>query len=249
MNPKPVFLDDIARFLHQQFSVDRYPASEAGGIFRPTKQPIQRLGLALEPWPGLETWATDNNLDAIWLHRPWQLDSGVAPNLGVLANHLPFDETLSIGYNSVLARALGSTSQLEPLGFKQAVTDTGNTLPQRAIGMLYDAESYEFDGWLKQISQQFRGYDRAEAGRQTLINRVAIVGAMTDKLIHEAAERGAQLYVTGQYRKPAQEAVNQTGLAVVAVGHQRSEDWGLHALADILRTQWPAISLEVRPVD
>jgi putative NIF3 family GTP cyclohydrolase 1 type 2 len=113
--------------------------------------------------------------------------------------------------------------------------------------MLFNADAHEFDAWLKQISHQFHGYDRAEAGRQTMINRVAVVGAMTDKLIQEAADRGAQLYVTGQYRKPAQEAVNQTGLAVVAVGHRRSEEWGMHALANRLQSQWPILSLEIRP--
>jgi putative NIF3 family GTP cyclohydrolase 1 type 2 len=249
MNPQSVFLYDIARFLHQQFSVDRYPASETGGIFRPAEQPIQRLGLALEPWPGLENWVIANRLDAVWLHRPWQLDPRVAPSIGVLTNHLPFDENLSIGYNSDLAQVMSATGPLEPLGFKQAVTDEGYALPKRAIGMLFESNNREFDAWLKQISQQFRGYDRAEAGRQTLINRVAVVGSMTDKLIHEAATRGVQLYVTGQYRKPAQDAVNQTGLAVVAVGHRRSEEWGIHTLANLLRTRWPAMTVAVRSAD
>ncbi|GAB3749288.1 Nif3-like dinuclear metal center hexameric protein [Spirosoma pomorum] len=247
MSSKPVFLNDIAHFLHQEFGVDRYPANELGGVFRPTEQPIKRVGLALEPWPGLESWVTTNKLDAIWLHRPWQLDPQLLPNLGILTNHLPFDETLTMGYNPALAQVIGATSQLEPLGFKQAVTDSGDTLPERAIGMLFDTDAYEFDVWLKQISHQFRGYDRTEAGRQTMINRIAVVGAMTDKLILEAADRGAQLYVTGQYRKPAQEAVNQTGLAVIAVGHRRSEEWGLHALVNRLQEQWPALSLEISP--
>jgi putative NIF3 family GTP cyclohydrolase 1 type 2 len=135
------------------------------------------------------------------------------------------------------------------LGFKQATTEAGDTLPQRAIGMLFDADIHEFDAWLKQISHQFRGYDRAEAGRQSMINRVAVVGAMTDKLILEAADRGAQLYVTGQYRKPAQDAINQTGMAVVAVGHRRSEEWGMQALAELLRNQWPTLDLTIRAFD
>ncbi|QKZ12089.1 Nif3-like dinuclear metal center hexameric protein [Spirosoma sp. KUDC1026] len=246
MNSEPVFIDDIAQFLHQQFAVNRYPASEAGGVFRPTNKPVQRLGLALEPWPGLENWALMNNLDAIWLHRPWQLDPSVLPALGILTNHLPFDETLTMGYNPSLAQALGATSPLVPLGFKQATTDTGNALPQRAVGMLFEADTHEFDAWLKEISQQFRGYDRAEAGHQTMISRVAVVGAMTDKLIQEAADQGVQLYVTGQYRKPAQDAVNQTGMAVVAVGHRRSEEWGMQALAALLRTHWPTLEVEIR---
>ena len=66
---------------------------------------------------------------------------------------------------------------------------------------------------------------------------------MNDALVREAADRGANLYVTGQYRKPGQEAVDETGIAVVAVGHRRSEEWGLRALAHLLRQRWPELDV------
>ena len=68
---------------------------------------------------------------------------------------------------------------------------------------------------------------------------------MNDALIREAADRGAGLYLTGQYRTPAQAAVNETGIAVAAVGHCRSEAWGLRALADVLRERWPELVILV----
>lgn len=247
METQSVFVSDIAHFLATAFTSSRYPAEEHGGLFRESECPVRRLGLALEPFAGLPQWVIHNQLDALWLHRPWQLDLALLPpDLGVLYNHLPFDETLTIGFNERMAAQLANQSTLEPLGYKQATDNQGNLLPKRAIGMLMNTQTaYEFDAYLQRVKTMFNGYDRAEAGRQELVSRVAVVGAMTDTLVREAVERGANLYVTGQYRKPAQDAVDETGLAVIAVGHRRTEEWGLRALADLLREQWPTLTVVI----
>lgn len=244
MISQSVALNELVALLRIEFAVDRYPANEQGGIYRPSKRPVQRLGLALEPGPRLSAWVAQHQPGALWLHRPWQLDpAALPPDIGVLYHHLPFDETLTIGYNPALAAQLGATGALEPLGYKQAADETGEPLPRRAIGMLVDVAEQEFDHWLDAVKTEFSGYDRAEAGRQIDVKRIAVVGAMNDALVREAADRGADLYVTGQYRKPAQDAVNETGIAVIAVGHRRSEEWGLRALADLIRQRWPKLEV------
>lgn len=245
MTSEPLFLDKITHFLWNEFHTDRYPETEQGGIYRAASWPIQRIGLALEPFPGVSAWVQETQIDALWLHRPWKLDLTDFPdNIGVFSNHLPFDETLTMGYNLLLATQLGTINTPEPLGYKQATDEAGMLLPQRPIGMLMDVAEHEFDHWLAIIKEEFSGYDRAETGRELtgwqLENcRVAVVGAMTDELVREAAQRGANLYLTGAYRKPAQQAVDETGIAVVAVGHRRSEEWGMRALAGMLQKRWP----------
>lgn len=245
MRSTPIYLADIDHFLQASFAVDRYPETERGGIYYPSRRPIRRIGLALEPFSKLPDWIAENQLDALWLHRPWQLDLAALPtDFGVLTHHLPFDESLSMGYNQQLAVQLGATSDLEPIGYKQESAKTGKGLPQRPLGMLMDVAEREFDEWLATIHELFGGYDRAEAGHsaatwQPVSSRVAVVGAMTGTLIREAAERGAHLYVTGAYRKPGQQAIDETGMAVIAVGHRRSEEWGLRALADLLSSHFP----------
>lgn len=245
MSTPPFFLNDLADFLKTELTVSRYSSTEQGGIYYPSKRPVKRLGLALEPFPKLYEWVQETQLDALWLHRPWQLDlASLPPDLGILSHHLPFDETLTMGYNLRLARQLGAIGDITPFGHKQEKTESGKPLPPRPIGMLLDVAPHEFDYWLDAIKAQFGGYDRAEAGHgpggwQPTSYRIALVGAMTDELIREAAHRGAQLYLTGAYRKPGQKAVDETGIAVVAVGHRRSEEWGLHTLADLLQERWP----------
>lgn len=246
MNVQPILLNDVANFLRNEFAVNRYPDGEQGGLHHASGRPVGRLGLALEPFSDLAIWVAANQLDAIWLHRPWQLDPAMLPpDVGVIYNHLPFDEHLTMGFNTRLAAQLRAIGPLEPLGFKRAIGQTGEPLSQRPIGMLFNADEQNVPEWIRRTEAQFGGYDRVEPGRQTTVGRVAVVGAMNDALIQEAAGRGAGLYLTGQYRPSAQAAVNETGIAVIAVGHRRSEEWGLRALADVLREGWPEIVVVV----
>lgn len=241
----PPSLTDLAYFLEQELATDRYPAAEQGGIYYPSQKPVKRLGLVLEPFPKLYDWVSDAQLDALWLHRPWQLDlARLPPDLGILSHHLPFDETLAMGYNPRLARRIGSIGDFASFGHKQTTTESGDLLPARPIGMLIDVSPQEFDYLLDRLTTEFGGYDRAEAGRESGgwlpdSYRMAVVGAMTDALVRKAAEQGAHLYLTGAYRKAAQQAVDDTGIAVIAIGHRRSEEWALRTLAGILQDHWP----------
>lgn len=245
MHTSPFFLNDIADFLHNELTAEHYSGAERGGVYYPSKRLIKRIGLALEPFPKLSDWVNDEQIDALWLHRPWQLDlASLPPDVGILTHHLPFDETLTMGYNRRLAEDLGAIGDLEPLGYKQDILEPGKPLPPRPIGMLMEIAPQEFDQCLTAIKTLFGGYDRAEAGHgsgawQSTSCRMAVVGAMTDALVREAASKGANLYVTGTYRKPGQQAIDATGSAFIAVGHRRSEVWGLRALADLLREQYP----------
>ncbi len=217
----------------------------------PRIRSIQRIGLALEPPSDLKNWVRDQQLDTLWLHRPWRLDlDALPPDMGVVAHHLPFDETLTTGYNTRLADALGMHS-LDELGYKQVADESGRLLPKRAIGMIGTAPKRSDEAWLALIQREFGGYDRvgprsAEPGQVLTHERVAVVGAMNPALVHEAHGRGVSLYLTGEYRKGTQKAVDETEMAVIAIGHRRTEEWGLRALGALLREQWEELEVLVR---
>jgi len=232
----------LVDFLEIFLQTHRYPPEERGGIFRPSDRPARKIGLALEPADGLGEWVFRENIDALWLHRPWQLDPAALPtDVGVLFHHLPFDETLTLGHNYPLAAAL-KLENGEELGHKQAPN-----LPPRAIGMLGDAPMKQLAEWLELLTAEFGGYEAMLEGSREEIRRVAVVGAMTDALVREAADRGALLYLTGQLRHPARRAVEETGMHVVALGHRRSEEWGLRALAGVFRAKFPDVEVVVYP--
>lgn len=222
-------LDALAEFLDQFLAIHRF-GEDQGGVYRASVRPIHRLGLALEPWPELSEWARGENLDALFLHRPWKLQPGQV-GLGVLSYHLAFDECLTLGFNPRLAIALGM-SDLEVLGEKAG----------RPIGMFGKVPTQSFARYATWVQEVFGMQDQA-AGAGAEVSQVAVVGAMTDKLVREAAVRGAEVYVTGQLRQPAHQAVIETGIRAIAVGHRRSEEWGLQALAGVLRERWSGLEV------
>ncbi|MBO0951474.1 Nif3-like dinuclear metal center hexameric protein [Fibrella forsythiae] len=247
MDKPPLLLSDIAFFLHEFFQTTLFPTDERGGVYRPSNRLIHHIGLALEPSANTANWVRSERLDALWLHRPWQLNLASIPtDVGVVTHHLPFDEYLTVGYNIWLAKALG-ISRLEEIGYKQGTDKSGTLLPKRPIGMIgqFDGNVPErsFQEWLDLIEKEFGGYDRAEQGQLQPQGRIAVVGAMNAGLLHEAHERGVSLYLTGEYRKGAQAAVDETGMAVIAIGHRRSEEWGLRALRSVLLEQFAGLAV------
>ena len=188
---------------------------------------MQRLGLALEPWPEFARWVVAERLDTVFLHRPWSLTDPQRQTLreaeiGVLAYHLAFDERLTTGFNPALTSACG-WGVPEVLGRKEG----------RPLGMACAlASPIPFDSVVAQLRAEFGGLEQVTApaaGGGATVARVAVVGAMTDALVREAHARSVGVYVTGQWRQPARAAVRETGLGVVALGHRRSELWGLRA--------------------
>lgn len=227
-----ISLDELAQFLDRFFAVHRY-GNDQGGVYWQSTRPIHRLGLALEPWPQLAEWAIAQSIDAFFLHRPWQLQPGqLAPDVGVVAYHLAFDERLTLGFNPRLADVLGM-SAVEVLGEKEG----------RPIGMIGQIPPHSFASYCCYLKEVFGGQEEARVGVGSECQRVAVVGAMNDALVRLAASRGADIYITGQFRQPAQQAVLETGIGVVVVGHRRSEEWGLRALAGVVRERWSELEV------
>lgn len=213
-------LTALAAFLDELLDTRAFP-NEPPAILIPSDHPVRRLGLALEPGQGLAAWVDADRLDAVFLHRPWgAADAGLLRDVGILASHAPFDHRLAVGANPDLARELGLRAP-RPFGEKDG----------RAIGMVGDVELAEPAALIGRFTQLFGGVDAVLPGRADAIRRVVLAGAMTDVLVCAAAAEGAELYVTGQVRQPGLRAAAETGMGIVAVGHARSEVYGLRLLA------------------
>ena len=250
----PPTLADLEAFLAAALHTAAFPADDPHGLWRPPTapthppRPVARLGLALEPWPGLPAWVARERPDALWLHRPWRLAELSPPlpdPLGILAHHLAFDERLTTGLNPRLADALGFTAAPEPFGEKDG----------RPLGMIGPVAIPAGTGWetvARRVGEVFGGLDdptppdpAAAVPDGPLV--IAVVGAMTDALVRAAAARGVRAYVTGQWRQPAAAAVRETGLGILPVGHARTERWGLRALAGMLRERWAGLEILLPP--
>lgn len=229
-------LTELSYFLDTYLQIEQYPG-EKHGIWKPAGQAVSCLVLALEPWPGLSDWLQNCKSDALFLHRPWKLDFTLLPvNTGLLSYHLPFDEKLTPGYNVLLARLL-DLSDIQPLGEKEG----------RALGMSGKIPALPLEALINRIKGLFGQLEQIHEGGGEIITRIALMGAMTDALVREAAAKDVQVYITGQFRKPAFQAVDQTGMHVLAVGHRQSEVFGLQLLASLLKEKWPAMHICIAP--
>ena len=207
---------------------------DQNGVYLPSgRGEIGRPGLALEPGPALGPWIDAHGIDALFLHRPWNLTDEqrralAAADIGVLAYHLAFDEHLTTGFNPALAAACGWHAP-EALGDKAG----------RPLGMACGLpRPAPFSVVAEGLRAVFGGLDEVvppAAGPDAPVTRAGVFGAMNDALVRESAARGVGLYATGQWRQAARAAVRATGLGVVVIGHRRSEEWGLRTLCGWLR--------------
>ncbi|MES2573168.1 MAG: Nif3-like dinuclear metal center hexameric protein [Verrucomicrobiota bacterium] len=227
-----ITLAALAESIDAWFGVD-----EPTCLVQPRAKPVRRLGLALDPWPGLSNWAAELALDAVFLHRHWRLDPRNCPgHIGVLANHAGFDVRLGFGENPELLTALGLRMESR-LGESRALGVVATGAP-RTINMLRESLFGIFGGVEEELLP--------EAGQaQRLIQRIALARAMRPGLIENARAAGAQAYVTGQLRQPARASALATGMTVFAVGHRRSEQWALKQLGMLLARRWPALELYI----
>ena len=225
-----VSLADLETFL-STFLLAHAFQDDQNGVYRASSREVERLGMALEPWPGISDWVAQRKLDALFLHRPWKL--GALPEgVGVLAYHYAFDERLTTGYNPLLAHAL-EFSEVEVLGYKEG----------RPLGMIADVPKTTVAAFRARVEAAFGGLEGIYGANAGEVVRACIVGAMRPALIHEAAERGAQVYLTGEYRKGAAQAVVETGMTLLEIGHRRSEVWGLRTLAAVLCGRFPDLEV------
>ncbi|MBB5234991.1 Nif3-like dinuclear metal center hexameric protein [Deinococcus budaensis] len=193
---------------------------------------VRRLALALEPAdlpPTLEA-------DALFLHRSRRIGDGW-PGLGVLSVHDGFDQQLTTGPNRRLAVKLGWREVRE-------VVWEGRT-----VGLSATPPQPRWIDLRAALHAELGGEDTSwppEPASAPL--RLALMNAMNPALIGHVAALGVRVYLTGQLRPSAAGAARGLGLGVIALGHRRSELWGLHQLARELRAAFPELETEVYPL-
>lgn len=220
----PVPFASLAATLARVVDADAFP-NDPPIAFIPADRPVSRLGFALEPMPGLADWVGAERIDAIFLHRPWLIgDAGLPAGVGILASHAAFDTRLAVGSHRFAA-------MLEMRDLRQL----GDGAPGM-VGVIGETEPAAF---VARVTRMFGGVEEVVAGTAPRIRRIAVVGAMTDALVRRAAELGADLYLTGQIRHPARRALADTGMAVIGLGHRRSEEHALRTLAGLLADAYP----------
>ncbi|MBB6014954.1 Nif3-like dinuclear metal center hexameric protein [Deinococcus radiopugnans] len=218
----PPSLHGLADWLRAEFG-EREPLKRGG------PPQVQRLALALEP----ADLPPEVDADALFVHRSLRVGERW-PGLGVLGVHDGFDLALTTGPNHRLARALGWRDVREVV-WKGELKGITATPPQDSWAGLRAALHAELGG-------EDSSWPPAP-GPEPL--RLALMNAMNPGLIEHVAAGGVRVYLTGQLRPSASAAAQAHGLGVIALGHRRTEAWGLRQLAAELRAAFPGLHTEV----
>ena len=201
---------------------------ESGTLKRPGPEDVTRLALALEP----RDLPDDLDADALFLHRSRHVD-GRWPGLGVLGAHDGFDFHLTTGPNRRLAVALGWQEVVE-------IEWDG-----RVVGLVGQPPQTTWDALRAALHAELGGEDSSIPPPYGVIHRVALMNAMNPTLVRHVASLGADVYLTGQLRPSAVPAVRVAKIGVVALGHRRTELWGLRRLAQELEVAFPGLETQV----
>ena len=231
--PELPTVGQIAASLADDLDAERYGREgDPAGVWLDSPRPVRRLGLRLEAGRAPYAWA--EGLDAVLLHRPFGLwPARVPEGLGALAYHRALDERLAVGHNPALARELGLTPEGAPLQRGGKTVGLVGALPA----------PLPTDAVLDRVAEVLGGLDETVGGGAETVGRVALVGAMTEGLVGEAAVRGAGVYVTGQVRRPGVGPAEARGVLVIAVGQERAERWGLLRLGRLVAERWTGVEV------
>jgi len=148
-------------------------------------------------------------------------------DMALYASHLPLDAHPRLGNNAQIARALG-LRRLRPFGLYH-----GNRIG--VMGETATAVSYE--RFLRQVEHRFGGPVQSMAFGPKRIQRVAVVSGGGADLLAEAAEAGADLFLSGEPRLSAWHTAKELGLHAVFAGHYATETFGVKALAQWVTRQ------------
>lgn len=226
---KTVSQTDRSKFVWRLPQRVNFPSLYASEKVPQNLRDVSHLLLALEPpEDNHEVW--DKPYEAVFIHRPFDLHLKSFRNSYILWSHDDFDNNMTVGYNPALAADL---QLLQPL---QDVFWTNKRGVNRRIGMVGRLDSpHPFGHYRSHVEQLFGGSEASKANNVPHIRNVAVMGAFNPNLLHRMkAEHDVDLYITGQVRPAALEVAKELNIAVIAVGHQRCEAYGLQALASSL---------------
>jgi dinuclear metal center YbgI/SA1388 family protein len=152
-----------------------------------------------------------------------RISCAIEHDIALFAAHLPLDAHPESGNNAVMANMLG-LNDIRPFGAYHGV-DIGVT------GELSESKS------LFEIRDMLGFSEHAVLlpfGKKEEIRSVAIVSGGASSSAEEAADKGIDLFITGEILHQVYHSCLERGLSVIGGGHYDTETFGVQAMAELL---------------
>ncbi|MBF0183943.1 MAG: Nif3-like dinuclear metal center hexameric protein [Magnetococcales bacterium] len=238
-----VTLTELERYCHTLLNCASISDYAPNGVQVRGGEEIHRLVSGVSACMALFEQATAQQADLILVHHGmfWDKDPRVVEgslkkrlqhllqhNQTLMAFHLPLDAHATLGNNAQILQRLNLTPG-KPFGLYR-----GSHLS--AIGQC--PQGIPLDEMVQSIHTLFGGQPLLLPFGPPLIHQVAVCSGAAPELIREAKQKGADLFLTGEATEYVYHFAAEEEIHFVAVGHHRSESFGVQALGETLAKQF-----------
>lgn len=150
----------------------------------------------------------------------------LAHNINLAGYHLPLDAHPVLGNNAQLAQRLGWT-QTATFG-EQNLLNIG-TLPE---------DTRTLDALCARIEQTLGRKPVAVGDPKSSLHTVAWCTGGAQGYFQQAADAGADVYITGEISEAQYHLARETGTAFISAGHHATERYGVQALGNALAAEF-----------
>ncbi len=248
---KEILLADLESFLNSLLNAKSFDERAYNGVQVATKVPIQKIVTAVSVSKEVIHKAIEAKAQALIVHHGIFRKGDAHPLVGRLYDmiyqlmkhdialfcyHLPLDAHNKIGNNWKAAQDLGlknCTSFFEYGG--------------DYIGVVGEVEKITFEAFKKHVEQY---YDRSALAVKVNeeVKKIAIISGGADKFIKDAAEAGADCFITGRVDESVWDDAHDYKVSFLGLGHYGTETIGPQALAKKIEShfQIPAIFIKTK---
>ncbi|WP_227429558.1 Nif3-like dinuclear metal center hexameric protein [Psychrobacter sp. I-STPA6b] len=209
--------------------------------------PIKKLITGVTASQNLIDAAIAANADAILVHHGYfwkgedatltgikgkRIRSLLQNNISLLAYHLPLDAHPLVGNNAQLAQHLG-------------LKITGALFPHEShpVGNITTCTEQPIEQLIAKITDTLQRSPLHISGSQKYITDVAICTGAAQDMIEQAALQGCQVFISGEISERTTHAARELGIDYLACGHHATEMYGVQALGELIKKQFPQIEV------
>lgn len=238
-----VSLQHLVTYTDTALAVDKFRDYCPNGLQVEGRTEVKKIVAGVTACQALIDAAVEAQADLVLVHHGYfwkgeaQQLTGIKGNrirtlmqngLSLLAYHLPLDAHPQWGNNVQLARVLGIEVE--------DGLEKGNPLSVGNIGTL--AEPTEAELFAQQVGQALGREPQFISGGDRLVHRVAWCTGSAERMIEQADQLGADMFISGEISEPVVHYAREAGIHYLGAGHHATERYGVQALGEHLASHF-----------